>query len=203
MGEFSIAVLSLAGCVFAASAAAKFHSRQAYPSFRDGLSETRLFPGRLLSAAAASLSGAEAVIAAGLLAAAALTAAAAPSAAWITESALAAAAVLAATLVAGVAVVLRLGIHARCACFGAHASRPLGRVHLARNLSLLVVICAGSAGVPLAHGRPAPAGAVLAAAAGAVAALVFIRWEDLAELFAPIPPSMAAPAVRRPDRRHS
>jgi hypothetical protein len=143
----------------------------------------------MLPATAALLSGAEAVVAAGLLAAAALTALTVPWATGLAESALAAAALLTSVLTAAVAVVVGRGTQARCACFGASSSRPLGRVHLARNLALLAVLGAGLAGTPLAQGHPAPAGAALAAAAGAVVSLLFVQSEELAGLFAPIPTS--------------
>lgn len=205
MDEFSIVALCLAGCVFAASSAAKLSSRRAYRSFRDGLTEAGVIPRRMLAAAAASLAGAEAVAAAGLLAAAALTVAASSGATWLAESSLAVAVLLTALLAVGVAMVVRRGTRARCACFGARSSRPLGRVQLTRNLCLLVVACTGLAAVPLAHGRPPLTATVLAAGAGAVAALLFIRWDDLAELFAPLPASMAADpvvlAARRPARK--
>jgi hypothetical protein len=108
-------------------------------------------------------------------------------------------------LTSGVALIIRRGAQARCACFGARSSRPLGRAHLARNVGLLAVVGVGLIAAPLAHGRPAPAGAMLAAVAGAAAALVVIRWEDIADLFAPVPPSTAArpalaQAVRPPAR---
>jgi hypothetical protein len=188
MDEFSIVVLSLAGSVFAASAIAKLSSRPAYRSFRGGLAESGLIPVHMLPVTAACLAGTEAVAAAGLLAAAA-----APGAAWVAEPALAAAVLLTTVLTLGVAVIIRRGTRARCACFGARSRRPLGRAHLARNLSLLVVVCSGLAVAPLAHGRPAPVGAVLAAVAAAVAALLFIRWDDVAELFTPIPSPQVNP----------
>jgi hypothetical protein len=202
MDDFSIAVLSLAGCVFAVSVAGKLRGRRAYRSFRDGLRETGLVPGRLLPAIAAVLCWAEAVIAATLITAGALTAAATPGAKLLAESALAAAATLTAVLASGVAAVVRRGTQARCACFGAGAGRPIGRTHLVRNLTLLAVICAGLAAVMLlTHGRPALAAAAVAAAAGVLAAAVFIRWEDLTELFAPIPQPLAGtPGVRRSGR---
>lgn len=204
MSDFSVAILSLAACVLAASAAAKLKSRTAYRLFCDGLREARLLPARLLPAAAAVLSGAEAVIAAGLIAAAVLTAAAAPAAIPLAELALAVMALVTSVLAAGIAVVIRRGTQAPCVCFGASSTRPLGWAHLLRNLSLLAVVCAGLAGVPLAHGHPGAAGAALAAGAGAMAALLFTRWDDLAELFAPISPSpRATPATGRADRRHN
>jgi hypothetical protein len=147
------------------------------------------------------LCGAEAVIAAALITAAALTAAPAPGAKLLAESALAAAATLTAALAVGVAVVVRRGTQARCACFGIGAGGPIGRAHLVRNLTLLAVICAGLAAVMLTHGRPAVAAVAVAVAAGVLAAAVFIRWEDLTELFAPIPQPLAgAPGVRRSGR---
>jgi hypothetical protein len=202
MDEFSIVVLSLTGCVFAASAAAKIASSRAYHSFRAGLAETSLIPGRLLPAAAASLAGAEAVVAGGLLAAAALTAATVSGSTWLTESSLALAALLTSVLACGVAAVIRRGTRVRCACFGARSARPLGRVHLARNLSLLAVVLADLVAAPLAHGRPPLPGAMLAVMAGAVTALLFIRWDDIAALFARPPTSAAAPSARHRARRY-
>ena len=111
-------------------------------SFRDGLRETGLVPGRLLPFTAAALCWVEAVTGAGLLAAAALTAVAASGAAPLAETVLAIAAWLTGVLAAGVAS--RRGSQARCACFGAVTSRPLNRAHLLRNLSLLAVVCASA-----------------------------------------------------------
>lgn len=185
MDDFGVAVLSLAACVFGASAAAKLRSGKAYRLFRDGFLATKLLPRHVLSPAAAVLAGAEALAAAGLSAAAVLIAASVPGAISFAEFALAVAALLISLLAAGVAVVIRRGTQATCACFGPGRGRQLGPAHLVRNVSLLAVICAGLAGVPLAPGRPAVAGAVLGAIAGAVAALLFIRWDDLAELFTP------------------
>jgi Methylamine utilisation protein MauE len=199
LSEFSVATLILAACVFGASAVAKLHSRAAYRSFRAGLRETTLMPAGLLPVTVAALPGAEAVTAAGLTAAAVLVATAGPGANPAAEAALTVACLLTATLAAGVAVVIRRGTQARCACFGAGSTRPLGGAHLLRNLVLLAVLAAGLASSPLGHGHPGPADTIVAAAAGAVAALLFIRWEDLAELFAPIP--SLPPAAPGPGRQ--
>jgi hypothetical protein len=201
MGEFSVAVLCLAGFVFAVSSAMKLRSRRAYMSFRDGLGETGLVPGRLLPFTAVALCWVEAVTGAGLLAAAALTAVAASGAAPLAETMLAIAAWLTGVLAAGVASLVRRGSQARCACFGAVTSRPLNRAHLLRNLSLLAVVCAGLATVPLARPHPVPAGTLLAVMVGGVAAVLFIRWEDLADLLAPVPRRPADPRLtQRPSR---
>ena len=200
MAEFSVAILCLAGCVFAASAAMKLRSRWAYSSFRDGLRETGLVPGRLLPSIAAALCWAEAAIAAGLLGAAVLTAAAISGAVPFAEFFLAVAAGLTGILAAGVAVVIRRGAHARCACFGAGSSRPLGPAHLARNLTLMAVVCAGLAAVPQPQPQPILVGTLVAAAVGGVAALLFIRWDDVADLLAPI---RQPPAGARDTRQES
>src|ERR1700735_1453788 len=173
--DFGVAVLSLAACVFGASAAAKLTSREAYRVFRDGLSATGLLPRHLLSPAAAVLASGEALVAAGLSAAAVLIAASVPGAISLAEFALAVTALLISLLAAGVAVVIRRGTQDTCACFGPGRGRPLGPAHLVRNLSLLAVICAGLAGVPLAHGRPAVAGGAPGGVGGGGGGLFFSR----------------------------
>jgi hypothetical protein len=189
----------MTGLVFAASSASKLRSRSAYQAFRVGLRETRLVPERRLAATTAALAGAEAVVAVVLVAAAVIVSVGAAGATALGLIALSAAASLTAVLAVGVATVVRRGISARCACFGAGA-RQLSRLHLVRNLCLLAVQAAGLALAPLAR-RPAPATATIAAVAGLVFALVFIRWEDIASLFAPLPSAAADPAHRgRPHR---
>ncbi|MGH3203738.1 MAG: hypothetical protein ACRDP5_17045 [Streptosporangiaceae bacterium] len=55
--------------------------------------------------------------------------------------------------------------------------------------------------VPLTQPRPIIVGTLLAAAISGVAALLFIRWDDLADLLAPIPqPAAGSQATRRPSR---
>jgi hypothetical protein len=186
MGELALAVLVLGAWVFGASAAAKLRGRRAYRSFVAGLRESGLVRREVLPPVAAALACSEALTAAGL-AAAAVVAGAEPGHAVIpcAETALALAAALTAVLAAGVGVAIRRGTQARCACFGARPGRPLGRPHLVRNLVLLAAFGAGLAAVPLAGGPGAPAAAALAAAAGSLAALLIIRWEDLADLFTP------------------
>ena len=205
MDDVLIAVLCLCGCVFGTSAAAKLRGRAVYRAFRAGLGETSLVPDLLLPLAAAALVAGEAVAAATLAAAVPAMVVAAPGAAALACCALATAAALTATLAAGVSTVIRRGTRARCACFGAGSDRPLSQVHLTRNLSLFAVIAAGLAVLPLAAGHvtvtsASLAGGGLAVATGAAASLLFIRWEDLAALFAPLaqrPDGTTATRTRR------
>jgi Methylamine utilisation protein MauE len=197
MNEFSVAIMTLAACVFAVSAFAKLRSRSAYRSFRAGLRETALVPERLLPVIAAVLVCAEAMTAAGLTAATVLIATAASGAHVVAAVALTAAGLLTAALAAGIALVMHSGARAHCNCFGASSGRPLGRVHLIRNVTLLAVLAVGLVSTSLSDGQPAAVGAVVAAAVGAVAALLIIRWEELAELFTPIGPAASRPTATR------
>ena len=194
MGDVALAVLTLGAWVFAVSAGSKLRGRRAYRGYRAGLRETGLIPERALPAIAALLAGAEALIAADLAVLAVVTSVAGerdvlPAA----QGALAGAAALTAVLAAGVALTAHSGARARCACFGARAGRPLGRAHLARNVGLLAILVTGLVADPLAHGHAVPAASALAAATGSLAALVVIRWEDLADLFAPTTGAAASP----------
>jgi hypothetical protein len=198
MGELVIGTLCLAGVVFAASGAAKLRGRQAYRSFRAGLRETVLVPRRLLPAAAAALAGTEALVAAGLIAAAATIATGAAStrdAAALAELGQGVAVLLTVVLAAGITAIMRRGTKAHCACFGSRSARPLGWVHLSRNLGLLAAEICGLVACPLSS-QPTVAGSVVAAVAGGVAALLFIRADDLADLFGSAPPAQASHAAR-------
>jgi hypothetical protein len=185
MADLLIAVLTLAACVYGTSAGTKLSGRRAYRPYAEGLGEAGLVATRWLPATAAALAGGEAAVAAGLAVAAVLTAAATPGAATVTAVSLGAAALLTGILAAGVAVVLRRGTRARCACFGAARRQPLGKTHLTRNLSLLAAVAAGLALDALAPGRPMSAGAAMAAVAGALVALLLIRLDDLVMVFKP------------------
>jgi hypothetical protein len=190
MTDFVLAVLTIAAVVYGTSAAAKLRGRSAYRSFRAGLAGTALVPPRYLAANAAALVSGE-IITAGLAVAALLVTTLMPDADAIADSALAAAVLLTCVLAAGVAVIVRRGTVARCACFGAAAGIQLGLPHLARNLALLGVLTAGLISSLLGPGRPGLAGAVVALAAGAVAGLVLTRFDELIMLF--MPPSSARP----------
>jgi hypothetical protein len=199
MTDWVITVLTIAATVYGASAGAKLRSRRAFLSFRAGLGETALMPGRRLSLTAVALAAGEAAVA-GLAIAAVGTATLLPGSAAISVAALAGATLLTSVLAAGVATVMRRGTRARCACFGSGSGRPLGGVHLIRNVSLLAVIVAGltgglgGLGGGLGHGRPGLAGAAVAVVAGCVAGLLLARFDDLIALFTPIAPASTSAA---------
>jgi energy-converting hydrogenase Eha subunit A len=190
MSELILAVLVLTTCVYGTSSAAKLGSRRNYTAFRVGLAETSLVPQRLLRAVAAMLTGVEAAVAAGAAVAAILIGTGLRGARPAAMAVLACAIVLTGALAAGVAVVIRTGTHATCACFGARpgqAGRALGWPHLVRNLALLIVLLTGlAASAAVAVTRPAPAPALVAAATGAVIALLAIMLDDIVALFAPL-----------------
>jgi Methylamine utilisation protein MauE len=199
--------LIVAAAVYATAAAQKLRSRRAYRAFRTGLGESGLLPGHLLAVAAAALAGCEVAVA-GLTSVAALTTVVLPgsvAAPGICAAALASAALLTGGLASGIAVVVRHGTKVRCLCFGPGSGRMLGWASLARNTVLLALTSAGLVGslVSQGHGPPGLTGSLSAVAAGAVAAVALIRFDDLIALFAPIPAPSArttrpAPHQRRP-----
>jgi methylamine utilization protein MauE len=189
MAELVFGVLITAACVYGASAAAKLRGRRAYLAFRNGLGEASLIPQRLLPVSAGILAGCEAASSASLVTGAALTAAGLPGAAMLSALALGGSVLLTAALAAGVAVVIRRGIPARCACFGAASAGTLGASHLARNMSLLALLAAGLAADQAVHGRAGPAGIGVAAVGGIATALLLIRFDDLVTVFTPVPRS--------------
>jgi hypothetical protein len=189
MATIVIAVLIMASVVFGVSAAAKVRSPVAYRLFSTSIADTGLLPGTMLRQAAAALTVAEAVIAAGAAASAGLMCAGTPGAVRAAQFALIAAIVLTATLVTGVAVVIHRGVRASCACFGASAGQPLGTIHLIRNVVLDSLLLGGLVSAGFAGTAIAVAAAALAVACGVTTALLFIRWEDLAGLLVPVTPA--------------
>lgn len=187
MSEFVVGVCAMTACVFGASAAGKMRSRAAYRAYRAGLGANHLVPGRLLATAAAALAACEALTAAWLAGCTVVLAAlGSRPPALLDEPALAAATLLTATLTAGIAVAIRRGSPAPCPCFGVKSPRPVGPAHLLRNLVLLSVLVSGLALGSAGSRRPTPAGLALALGTAVVAAMLIIRWEDLAEVFTPI-----------------
>ncbi|BCJ34631.1 hypothetical protein Athai_21340 [Actinocatenispora thailandica] len=90
----------------------------------------------------------------------------------------------------GLAIVaaLRRGEAAPCRCFGA-SSAPLSRVHVARNVLLALAALAGAwlapggvAAIPVAPGLGV-AGVLVALVAGAVAAALMVRLDEVVDLF--------------------
>jgi hypothetical protein len=79
---------------------------------------------------------------------------------------------------------LRRGDRAPCHCFGVSA-RPVGGVHIVRNLVLTAAAGLGLAAGAVAAGPLEPAGVLAAVVAGAVVGAVVVAADDVAELFRP------------------
>jgi hypothetical protein len=191
MAELVIAALTTAAVTYGISAAAKLRSRRAFHDFRAGLAATTLVSRPLTGPVACALAGAETAVAG--LCVTALTMAfvsrpGAPAGTFmagtvLTSGALASAAALTAVLTAGIAVAVRRGVAAPCACFGSRGRVPLSGVHLTRNACLLAVLAAGAGGAVFERWPPTPAVAALAAVAGGVSALLITHLDDLTALF--------------------
>jgi hypothetical protein len=186
MTELVVSVLGGTCCVYLTSAVAKLRSRSAYLSFRMGLAETKLVQPRLLPASAAFLAGCEALVSVSTAVAIVLVAAGWGGAATACAATLGLAIAVTGALVAGIAVILRRGTKARCACFGAVSGRLLGGPQLARNSVLLAATTTALICSCDIHGQASVGGAVVATMAGAVTGLLLIRLDDIVELFSPI-----------------
>ncbi|WP_196279157.1 MauE/DoxX family redox-associated membrane protein [Catellatospora vulcania] len=170
MEHLDIAVRCLLGIVFLAAATGKLRNRDRRREFAESVRAVGLLAGWAVAPAAMTVLAVELSVPALL--------------AWPPTELLGyllAAALLAAFCVA-ITAVLRHRRTVVCRCFGAEGS-PLGRRHLVRNGLLLVLAAAGAAAAG-SGGAVEPAGVVLAVAAAAVAAMVLIRFDDLADLFA-------------------
>jgi hypothetical protein len=181
MGPVIIGALVMGSIVFGASATSKLSRPAAYRTFRSGIAGTGLVPRNLLAQVTAALAAAEVTAAMCLAVSAIMMCVAAPDAMWAARAALLAAIALTAVLIAGVASVIRRGVSARCACFGAASGQPLGRTHLIRNV-IFVSLLVGALVSTLYATPIAQAVSAMAAAVGAIIALLLIRWEDLAAL---------------------
>jgi hypothetical protein len=150
--------------VFGVAAVTKL---RAPATFRAALRDLRVGPAGLVPAAAIAVPVVELAIAVAVP--------------WAPRPALVAAAILLAGFFAGTALAIRRGSPARCACFGA-ATRPLGRMHLVRDVLLGAIALVAAAGGGDQHvSRPA-AGIVIAAAVGLVLAQLAMALDDIADL---------------------
>jgi hypothetical protein len=181
--------------VFAVSAAGKVRSVRRQRAFAASLRPLGILPDRLVAPTALAVTGAEVAVALGLGCVPLALAAGAPVQP-IATAALTGAAVLLAVLTTGVALALRRGSGAPCACFGA-TERPLSRRHLVRNGLLLLLAAGGAASADHLPGAAAEVpSAALAGLVGAVAGLLLVRLDDLVDLFAPTAPAAASRAPR-------
>ncbi|GAA2355668.1 hypothetical protein Cme02nite_48400 [Catellatospora methionotrophica] len=170
MEHVDIAVRCLLGVVFLAAAAGKLRSRERRREFADSVYAVGLLARWAVTPIAVTVPAVELAVPVLL--------------AWPPTVLLGyvLAGLLLAVFCVAIAAVLRHRRTVVCRCFGA-AGSPLGRRHLARNGLLLALTAVGVA-VTGSGGAVAPAGVLLAVAAAGVAALLLIRFDDLADLFA-------------------
>ncbi|MQA95417.1 MAG: methylamine utilization protein MauE [Streptosporangiales bacterium] len=164
------------GLVFVASVVGKLRGRESYAGFVAATG--RLGPGWVLSRVPAG------VMAGGVIAAEATVVVllVLPGTAWM---GFALAGLLAMAFAAAVLAALRRGDRAPCRCFGVSA-RPVGGVHLVRNVVLAAAAGLGMAGGAAAAGSLEPAGVIVAVVAGAVVGAFVVAADDVAELFRPV-----------------
>src|SRR6266508_264810 len=85
--------------------------------------------------------------------------------------------------VIGIARTIRRGVPSRCHCFGS-SDVPLGLRHIVRNGALIAVAVAGLGGFTMGpRAIPAPAGVLLSVVAGLLLATLFVRFDELVDVF--------------------
>lgn len=179
MAYVALACRCMVGLVFAASVLSKLRGREAYARFVSATG--RLRPGWVFFRIPAG------AVAGGVIAAEAtvLVLLVPPGTAWMAWMGFALAGLLAMAFAAAVLAALRRGDRAPCHCFGGSA-RPLGRVHLVRNVVLAAAAGLGMAAGAVTAGPLKPAGGIAAVVAGAVVAAVVVTADDVAGLFRPV-----------------
>jgi hypothetical protein len=158
----------LVAVVFAISAAGKLRTSAVRAAFRRSVADMAVLPARAVGPVATAVPIAEAATVVLIVVPA--------TAALGCVLAL----VLLAAFTTGIAIVLRRGTRAGCLCFGT-TERPYGPHHLVRN-GLLAAAALGGA-VTAGHPTDPPA-ALIAIAAGVLAALVLVTFDELLDLFA-------------------
>lgn len=158
----------LVGLVFLAAAVGKLPGRVGFGEFAGSIRLPLPLPPGLARPAAGAFVAGEAMVAPLLVAA--------PLAGF----ALAGALLLLATAAIGATV--HSGRRVPCRCFGA-AGATMGYRHLVRNGVLLAVVAGGLTGQAMTTGSAAAAGAMIAAGAGLIGALIFIKFDEVVDLF--------------------
>jgi hypothetical protein len=163
---------TLLGVVFALALAGKLRNRRSFTQFAASLHEIGWLPGPARAAAPFAVVAVEGVSV--LLLAVPATVPAGFVLALLTLAA----------FTASVGWSLRQGQTVRCQCFGTD-SGPMGASQVARNCVLLAVAAAGLLARLAGPSSAAPAGIAVAAACGAVSAVLVVRWDDLRFVFSP------------------
>jgi hypothetical protein len=176
MGYVVLGCRCVVGLVFVASVVGKLRGRAGYAGFV--VAADRLGPGWAVSRVPAG------VLAGGVIAAevAVPVLVVLPGTAWV---GFVLAGLLASAFAAAVLAAIRRGDRAPCQCFGSSA-RPVGGVHLIRNVVLAAAAGAGLVAGAGAAGPLEPAGVVAAVVAGVVVAAVVVTADDVADLFRPV-----------------
>jgi hypothetical protein len=166
-GAIGVGCCWLVAVVFAISAAGKLRSAGARAAFRRSVADMKVLPSRAVGPVAAAVPIAEALTVVLLVLP--------PTAVYGCVLA----GVLLAAFTTGILIVLRRGTRASCLCFGA-SERPFSARHVVRNVLLAAAALSGA----LLSAQPVDLPAALVAiAAGAIAALLVVTFDELLDLF--------------------
>ncbi|MFJ4585173.1 MauE/DoxX family redox-associated membrane protein [Streptomyces echinatus] len=194
LGHVLLGCSILLGVVFTVSTASKVRDRTSFVAFIRSVWQLRLLPDRWVSSVATGVVAAEAVVPVALL----VGHVGVLLDGWSPWRALVAAGLglgllLLLVFTAVIVRATRQGIRAACRCFGSSGA-PLGMRHVVRNVLLAALATTGAVvALGAEQGSVGPLGSVVAAAAGALLALVFVVFDDMVELF--VPSSIASQPV--------
>jgi hypothetical protein len=175
MAYVSLACRAVVGVVFLVALVSKVRSRSQRMEFV--AATRRLAPDWLTRhLPAAALAGAVTVIEATVITLAVLV-----TVPWV----FAVAAGLSLAFGAAIVAALRRGERGSCNCFGA-STQSLGAGQLIRNLLLVAIAGLGLAAAVIGNGSVDATGALLAVAAGGVAAVLLVTADDIVALFRPL-----------------
>jgi hypothetical protein len=157
--------------VFAASAAGKLRGGAPWSGFVESIRDLRLVRERAVLSVAVGAVAAETCVVVLLLVP------------FLRPAGLVLAGGLLASFTVAIVATLRRRIAVVCRCFGLTSALPLGWRHVVRNGLLLVLVALGGVSRLRASGAPEAAGLAVAAAAGVVAAVVLVFFDEFVELF--------------------
>ncbi|MBI0378458.1 hypothetical protein JBE27_19790 [Streptomyces albiflaviniger] len=175
----------LLGVIFLMSVAGKVAGRSAWGAFVTSVRDMRVVPSALVRPTALAVVGAEGLVCVLL----AVPTAGAALIGFVI------AAVLLAVFTTGVILALHQGVRTPCRCFG-RSTTPLGIPHIARNVVLGIIACAGGLATSV-PGNPQPGGAVVAVFTGLLVGVLVASLDDILSLLRPLK-HPAAGTVRGP-----
>jgi len=174
MAYVSIGCQSFLALIFLVACVSKVQNAASYRSFRESLGGLGLRPGLAVRILSIGIPAAEAITTLMLIVS---------SASWW---GLVASAALLTSFTLGIGIAASRGRKVTCRCFGESSASTTSQ-HILRNGLLLTTAVAGLLAGLAPAGHTGSAITVFSAGCGVISAALFLRWDELAFLFRPLP----------------